>query len=139
MRAEETASSIHPLLARDVAAMPGVEGRLLARTTHTLAEAKAAVDDGVDYISVGTVYPTPTKAAPAAVGTGLVSEVAAIVDRPWVAVGGIDHDNAPDVIEAGAPAIAVGGAGFGETDPAPASRRAHAMVITHPPEVSRGS
>ncbi len=113
-----------------VRALPGFEGRLIGRSTHTLDEAKAAIDEGVDYIAVGPVYPTPTKAGRAAVGTGLVSEVAAIVDRPWVAVGGIDHDNAPDVIEAGARAIAVVRAVYDATDPAEAARRLHEMIIT---------
>jgi len=113
-----------------VRALPGFEGRLIGRSTHTLDEAKAAIDEGVDYIAVGPVYPTPTKAGRAAVGTGLVSEVAAIVDRPWVAVGGIDHDNAPDVIGAGARAIAVVRAVYDATDPAEAARRLHEMIIT---------
>ena len=113
-----------------VRALPGFEGRLIGRSTHTLDEAKAAIDEGVDYIAVGPVYPTPTKAGRPAVGTGLVSEVAAIADRPFVAVGGIDHDNAPAVVEAGARAIAVVRAVYDAADPAEAARRLHEMIST---------
>ena len=113
-----------------VRALPGFEGRLIGRSTHSLEQARAAIDVGADYIAVGPVYPTPTKAGRPAVGTGLVSEVAAIADRPFVAVGGIDHDNAPDVVEAGARAIAVVRAVYDAVDPAEAARRLHELIVT---------
>jgi thiamine-phosphate pyrophosphorylase len=113
-----------------VRALPGFEGRLIGRSTHTLDEAKTAIDEGVDYIAVGPFYPTPTKAGRPAVETDLVSEVAAIADRPFVAVGGIDHDNAPAVVEAGARAIAVVRAVYDAADPAEAARRLHEMITT---------
>jgi thiamine-phosphate pyrophosphorylase len=113
-----------------VRALPGFGGRLIGRSTHNLEQARHAMAEGADYIAVGPVYPTPTKAGRPAVRTGLVSEVAAIVDRPWVAVGGIDHENAPDVIEAGARAIAVVRAVYDAADPAEAARRLHEMIIT---------
>src|ERR1700716_52035 len=91
-----------------VRALPGFEGRLIGRSTHSLAQAQLAVDEGVDYVAIGPVYPTPTKEGRPAVGTALVSRVSAVMDRPFVAVGGIDHDNPAQVGEAGAPAIPVG-------------------------------
>ena len=113
-----------------VRALPGFEGRLIGRSTHTLEQAKAAIDEDVDYIAVGPVYATPTKAGRPAVGTNLVSEVAAIADRPFVAVGGIDHDNAPDVIGAGARALAVVRAVYDAVDPAESARRLHELIAT---------
>jgi thiamine-phosphate pyrophosphorylase len=113
-----------------VRALPGFEGRLIGRSTHSLAQARAAIDDEADYIAVGPVYTTPTKAGRPAVGTGLVSDVGAIADRPFVAVGGIDHDNAPVVVEAGARAIAVVRAVYDAADPAEAARRLHEMIAT---------
>src|ERR1700716_3175638 len=90
--------------------LPGFRGRLIGRSTHSLEQARAAMDEGADYLAVGPVYPTPTKAGRPAVGTGLVSDVAAIADRPFVAVGGIDHGNAPNVVAAGARGVGVGSA-----------------------------
>lgn len=113
-----------------VRALPGFEGRLIGRSTHNLEQARAAIDQGVDYIAVGPVYPTPTKEGRPAVGTGLVSRVAEIADRPFVAVGGIDHDNAPAVVEAGAAAIAVVRAVYDAIDPAESARRLHELIVT---------
>src|SRR5438309_1769201 len=66
----------------------------------------------------------------ATVGTALVSRVAAMMDRPFVAVGGIDHDNAAQVVEAGARAIAVVRAVYDAPDPAEAARRLHELIVT---------
>ncbi len=110
--------------------LPGFHGRLIGRSTHSLEQARAAMDEGADYLAVGPVFPTPTKAGRPAVGTGLVSEVAAIAERPFVAVGGIDHDNAPSVVEAGARALAVVRAVYDAVDPAEAARRLHELIVT---------
>jgi thiamine-phosphate pyrophosphorylase len=113
-----------------VRALPGFEGRLIGRSTHSLGQAQVAVTEGADYIAVGPVYPTPTKEGSPAVGTALVSRVAGIVDRPVVAVGGIDHDSAAAVVEAGAHAIAVVRAVYDAVDPAEAARRLHELIVT---------
>jgi thiamine-phosphate pyrophosphorylase len=110
--------------------LPGFHGRLIGRSTHSLEQARAAIDEGADYFAVGPVFPTPTKAGRSAVGTSLVSEVAAIADRPFVAVGGIDHDNAADVVGAGAPALAVVRAVYDAVDPAESARRLHELIAT---------
>jgi thiamine-phosphate pyrophosphorylase len=113
-----------------VRSLPGFQGRLIGRSTHSLEQAKAAMDEGADYIAVGPVYPTPTKAGRPAVGPSLVTAVAGIADRPLVAVGGIDHDNAPAVVGAGAGAIAVVRAVYDAVDPAEAARRLHELIST---------
>ena len=113
-----------------VRALPGFEGRLIGRSTHSLEQARAAIDEGADYLAVGPVFPTPTKEGRPAVGTSLVWAVAEIGDRPFVAVGGIDHDNAPAVVEAGAPAIAVVRAVYDAVDPAESARRLHELIVT---------
>ena len=110
--------------------LPGFAGRLIGRSTHSLGQAQVAVHEGADYIAVGPVYPTPTKEGRPAVGTTLVSRVAGVIDRPFVAVGGIDQDNAPAVIEAGARAIAVVRAVYDAVDPAEAARRLHELIVT---------
>ena len=106
-----------------VRALPGFAGRIIGRSTHTIEQARAAMREGADYFAVGPVYATPTKAGRPAVGTGLVSRVAAIADRPFVAVGGIDGENAPAVIEAGARALAVVRAIYDADDPAGSAGR----------------
>ena len=110
--------------------LPGFDGRLIGRSTHSLGQAQVAVHEGADYIAVGPVYPTPTKEGRTAVGTALVSRVAGVIDRPFVAVGGIDHDNAAAVVEAGAHALAVVRAVYDAVDPAEAARRLHELIVT---------
>jgi thiamine-phosphate pyrophosphorylase len=113
-----------------VRALPGFEGRLIGRSTHNLAQAQLAVHEGVDYFAVGPVFPTPTKEGRPAVGTALVSRVADVIDRPFLAVGGIDLDNVGTVIDAGARAVAVVRAVYDAPDPAEATRRLHEALIT---------
>jgi thiamine-phosphate pyrophosphorylase len=120
-----------------VRALPGFEGRLIGRSTHSLGQAQLAVHEGVDYIAVGPVYPTPTKEGRPAVGTGLVSRVADVVDRPFVAVGGIDQDNIGAVVEAGARAVAVVRAVYDAPDPAEAARRLREALVTRLEAASR--
>ena len=113
-----------------VRALPGFEGRLIGRSTHSLGQAQVAVHEAADYIAVGPVYPTPTKEGRPAVGTALVSRVAGVIDRPFVAVGGIDHDSAAAVVEAGAHALAVVRAVYDAVDPAEAAHRLHELIVT---------
>src|SRR2546429_5770596 len=98
-----------------VRALPGFEGRLIGRSTHSLAQAQLAVHEGTDYVAVGPVYPTPTKEGRPAVGTALGSRVAGVIDRPVVAVGGVQLDHVASVVDAGAAARAGGPAGYDAT------------------------
>ena len=68
-----------------------------------------------DYLGVGPVFTTPTKAEQPAAGLDLVRRAAARAERPWFAIGGIDRTNIGDVLEAGARWIAVVRA-IGEAD-----------------------
>jgi thiamine-phosphate pyrophosphorylase len=68
-----------------------------------------------DYLAVGPVYETPTKAGRPAVGLEYVRHAAAHARLPWFAIGGIDETNVADVVAAGARRIAVVRA-IGEAD-----------------------
>src|SRR3989441_8928448 len=104
-----------------VRALPGWQGRVIGRSTHSLAQAQLAIHEGADYVAVGPVFPTPTKEGRPALGTALVSHVAAIIDGPFVAVGGIDLENVATGVDAGAPAGAVGPPGHHAPGPAGAT------------------
>jgi thiamine-phosphate pyrophosphorylase len=82
-------------------------GAVVGRSCHTLGQAKAAVNEGADYISVGPIFETATKDAGAPVGPELITQVAAEVNLPIVAVGGINAENVSKVIAAGARCVAV--------------------------------
>jgi thiamine-phosphate pyrophosphorylase len=78
---------------------------LVGLSTHTAAEVDAA--HGVDYIGVGPVHATPTKAGRPAVGVELVRHAAAHATVPFFAIGGINPGNVEPVIAAGARRVAV--------------------------------
>ncbi|MCP2164803.1 thiamine phosphate synthase [Goodfellowiella coeruleoviolacea] len=98
---------------------------VIGRSTHDPAQAQAAArEPGVDYFCVGPCWPTPTKPGRPAPGLDLVrSTAAAAPDRPWFAIGGIDHDRLPEVRAAGASRIVVVRAITEAADPRAAARR----------------
>jgi thiamine-phosphate pyrophosphorylase len=81
--------------------------RLIGRSTTNPEEMQGAIAEGADYIGVGPVYETPTKADKAAAGLGYVSYAAKNCPIPWFAIGGIDTNNINDVVEAGAFRVSV--------------------------------
>ena len=89
-------------------------------STHAPREIDAAE---ADYLGVGPVYETPTKAGRAAVGSELVRYAAERAPAPWFAIGGIDESNVDAVVEAGASRIAVVRAIGDARDPEGAARR----------------
>ena len=104
-------------------------GRIVGRSTHSLAQARGAVEEGADYLGVGPVFATPTKPGRSAVGVELVAAVAAAAPRvPWFAIGGIDAGNVGAVVAAGASRVAVVRAVCDATDVAAATRRLAAAV-----------
>ncbi|MGZ8666346.1 MAG: thiamine phosphate synthase [Solirubrobacterales bacterium] len=78
---------------------------IIGLSTHS--EQQIADAEGVDYISVGPVWETPTKEGRPAVGLELVRHAAEHSRFPFYAVGGIDAARAPAVIEAGASRLCV--------------------------------
>ena len=81
---------------------------LVGLSTHSPQQLQSALDAGVDEISVGPVFETPTKEGRPAAGLGYVRHAArAAGERPWFAIGGIDLDNVDAVTEAGARRLAV--------------------------------
>jgi thiamine-phosphate pyrophosphorylase len=73
-------------------------------STHAEEEITRA---DADYIGVGPVFATPTKAGRPPVGLELVRYAAAHARVPWFAIGGIDAGNVAAVVAAGARRIAV--------------------------------
>jgi thiamine-phosphate pyrophosphorylase len=94
-------------------------------STHARREIDAA---GADYIAVGPVFETPTKAGRAAVGVELVGYAAERARVPWFAVGGIDSSTVAAVVAAGARRIAVVRAIVDSPDPERAARELRAAL-----------
>ncbi len=83
-------------------------GTLIGLSTHDPEQAAAAAAADVDYFCVGPCWPTPTKPGRAAPGLQLVRSAAELdTGKPWFAIGGIDADRLPAVLDAGARRIVV--------------------------------
>jgi thiamine-phosphate pyrophosphorylase len=94
---------------------PDVARRLLGQkaiigvSTHSVEQARRAIRLPVDYLAIGPIFATSSKSnsEPAIGLEGLRSVREAIGDFPLVAIGGITHHNAREVLESGADALAV--------------------------------
>jgi thiamine-phosphate pyrophosphorylase len=97
--------------------------RLVGVSTHDLDQARAAVAAGADYIGVGPVFATTSKARPSTPrGLDLVRAVRQAVACPCVAIGGITADTAVSVRDTGADSVAMIAALSRADDPAAAVR-----------------
>lgn len=80
--------------------------KIIGISTHRIEEARQAERDGADYIGVGPVFATNTKEDVVdPVTTEYVRQVAAEINIPWVAIGGIKLHNVDQVLAAGATRI----------------------------------
>jgi thiamine-phosphate pyrophosphorylase len=80
---------------------------IVGLSTHDRSQVDAALAGPAHYVAVGPIFSTDTKATGYdARGLALVS-YAAGRGKPIVAIGGITLERAPDVIAAGATAVAV--------------------------------
>ncbi len=72
-------------------------------STHSLAQAREALEQSPAYIGFGPIYPTTTNAiADQTVGTVLLGEVLQFATVPVIAIGGLFPETIGSVIEAGA-------------------------------------
>jgi thiamine-phosphate pyrophosphorylase len=99
------ADGVHLGQGDEGAELARAEGLLVGRSAATLGQALAA---DADYLGVGPVWETPSKAdADPAIGLERLAEIARAVSTPVVAIGGVDASNAGDCIRAGAAGVAV--------------------------------
>jgi thiamine-phosphate pyrophosphorylase len=77
-------------------------------STHNLEQFRRAAATSADYIAVGPIFATTSKANPdPVVGLELLRQVRPLTDKPIVAIGGITLERAASVIAAGADSVAV--------------------------------
>ncbi|MEY3895145.1 MAG: thiamine phosphate synthase [Verrucomicrobiota bacterium] len=98
-------SGLHSFIHSSSAPRPFIIGR----STHSLAQARAALAEGFDYIGFGPLFPTPTKAGRPAIG---LEEIAAMEYEvgskiPAFCIGGITRQTLPQVLAAGARRVVI--------------------------------
>ena len=84
-----------------------LKGKILGVSCYnSLSAARTAAAAGADYIAFGSVFPSPTKPGAVRAPLSLFGEARAL-GVPLVAIGGITLHNAPQLLGAGADALAV--------------------------------
>ncbi len=86
----------------------GSQGLVVGVSTHTEEQVRRADRGAADYLAIGPVFATGTKAdAAEVVGLEGVWRARVLTSKPLVAIGGITLGNARSVLEAGADSVAV--------------------------------
>ncbi|MCV7031229.1 thiamine phosphate synthase [Mycobacterium sherrisii] len=121
-----------PAVARDIAGPDTLIG-LSTHDADQVAAAQVGMDGDVDYFCVGPCWPTPTKPGRSAPGLGLLRTAAQRTsgdgDKPWFAIGGIDAQRLPDVLQAGARRIVVVRAITAAEDPRAAAAQLRSALL----------
>ena len=89
---------------------------IIGATTKTVEQAKAAEENGADYLGVGAVFPTNTKENVIRITIPQLKEIVSSTDLPSVAIGGIKLSNMHLLKDCGADGIAVVTAVFAAAD-----------------------
>ena len=81
---------------------------LIGASTHSLEEALQAQNDGADYVNIGPIFPTKTKAGvPYHLGPDAINAIVSGIRTPFTVMGGINESNIRQVLAQGARRIAV--------------------------------
>lgn len=107
--------------------------KIIGISASTLEEAVAAEKAGADYIGVGAVFPTDTKADHIPVTFEELKQITDTVSIPVVAIGGINADNLTKLAGTGIDGISVISAIFAQPDPGIATKEllARTKEISH--------
>ena len=89
---------------------------IIGATAKTVAQAQTAQQAGADYLGVGAVFPSPTKANALRITPALLREICSSVTIPVAAIGGIGLENLDQLQGCGMAGIAVVSAVFAAED-----------------------
>lgn len=89
---------------------------ILGVSVHTVEEARRAVRDGADYLGLGAVFPTSTKADVEQMPSETLRAICGAVEAPIVAIGGINRGNLLQLSGSGVDGVALVSAIFSVED-----------------------
>lgn len=90
--------------------------KILGVTAKTVAQAQLAEQQGADYLGVGAMFGTTTKADAKAITFDTLKEITQAVQIPVVAIGGITADNVAQLENTGIQGVAVVSGILGQKD-----------------------
>lgn len=105
----------HDMKATDVRKLLG-DDKILGVSAQTVEQAVLAEQCGADYLGVGAVFPTGSKADADAVSIATLKEICDAVSIPVVAIGGIGKENVLELAGSGICGVAVISAIFAAKD-----------------------
>ena len=82
-------------------------GKIIGRSTRSVDQAKAAQEEGADYVGLGPVFHTDSKLIKEPIGLEAIRGASKALKIPCFAIGGINLDNLDLLIDAGGRRIAV--------------------------------
>jgi thiamine-phosphate pyrophosphorylase len=80
---------------------------IIGKSTHSIAQARAAAEEGADYLGFGPLFATPTKPGRPAIGLQDIATVHELVSVPIFCIGGIKLGNLAEVRAAGARRVVI--------------------------------
>lgn len=89
---------------------------IIGATAKTVEQATSAMEQGADYLGVGAVFPSPTKANAVRITNEMLNEICSSVSIPCVAIGGISLDNIDELKGSNINGVAVVSAIFSASD-----------------------
>ncbi len=105
------------------------DDKIIGFSTHSLEQARAALETSADYISFGPVFTTATKKnADPALGLEALGSARALVGRKLVAIGGITEERLPGVLGTGVDAAAIISDIILDADPSEKARRIMGII-----------
>jgi thiamine-phosphate pyrophosphorylase len=117
--------------AQDVADRAHSRGLIVGRSVHSTESAGRAVDEGADYLFMGTVFASRSHPGGTVCGPeGVLRAVEVAQDVPVIGIGGITPENAPNVMRSGARGVAVIGAIIAVPDATEAARRLSTAIAS---------
>lgn len=90
--------------------------KIIGVSAQTVEQALLAEKHGADYLGVGAVFPTDSKADAVEVGKEMLEAICSAVQIPVIAIGGISRDNVEELAGSGICGIAVISALFAQND-----------------------
>lgn len=103
--------------------------KIIGLSVESVQDALKANEQDIDYIGISPVFDTSTKTDTAtALGMEGVRQIAAISRHPSVGIGGLNHTNAAQVMQAGADGVCVVSAIMSAAEPGFAARQLKTII-----------